>query len=95
MLRFPIIVKPNGQIRWWLFGHVAFTWVLFGILYYFTGNFYIACLAGFFYPIRALVWKAPWGYGHDDGDPLNDYAWGAIVPFMTVLIAFILFASNS
>jgi hypothetical protein len=33
-----------------------------------------------------VFWKAPGFPGYDPDDPIDDYAWGALVPFIMVVI---------
>jgi hypothetical protein len=84
MWQFP---KRKGKIPNWMLGHCLLTFAIFTLIYWFTYNQFIAGgVAMLFYPLRAVLWKAPGRPGHDVKDPVEDYGWGAIVPVIMVFI---------
>jgi hypothetical protein len=89
MLRFPL---PNqGWLKPWMIRHLITQAILFGVLFVLF-DFYIACLSGFYYPLRAVIWKGWLGY--DPNDELNDIVWGAAVPALIVFAILLLFGAN-
>jgi hypothetical protein len=89
-IAFPLDSK--GRVDNWLWQHMALTWLIFAVAMRITGSFGWSCLlAAAFFPLRALLWKAPWAPGHDVNDPFTDYGWGALAPVISVLVVYISF----
>jgi hypothetical protein len=98
-MNFPVRRDQFLMLPPWMWDHLLTTWIMFAGLYVVTWlikrkkiqAFYVASSAGLYYPIRALLWKPPWGLGYDPNDAVNAYVWGAVVPFLSVLIVFLIF----